>query len=330
MGVGDYDDSSGASLPFSEQWNGSSWSVLAILGPEFSGLNSISCFRASDCMAVGFSRYGTLAESWDGTSWKILPSPAPRGSISSSLSSVSCPSADFCSAVGTYNDASSAYKTLAATWNGSRWVLAKSADAPGATGSLLNALSCASPVTCEAVGYSFNKNGNSHTLAESWTGTRWALVSSVDAHPGQENELAGISCASASDCIAVGDYFAMTGNTIPLVEHWSSSGWSMAKSPTTSGSLDSVSCPGVSTCLAVGSGPKGTFTEGMSGNYWRVIDSPDPRGVGRSSVLAGVSCSRPASCISVGFDTGSASDTTYDVTEFWNGRTWLLVKSPRP
>ncbi len=66
LAVGDYADSTGASRPLSELWNGSSWQKLTIRGPRYSGLNALSCPAVSNCMAVGFSRYGTLAEEWNG------------------------------------------------------------------------------------------------------------------------------------------------------------------------------------------------------------------------------------------------------------------------
>ena len=66
LAVGDYADLTGASRPLSERWNGSSWQKLTIRGPRFSGLNALSCPAVSNCMAVGFSRYGTLAEEWNG------------------------------------------------------------------------------------------------------------------------------------------------------------------------------------------------------------------------------------------------------------------------
>jgi hypothetical protein len=44
----------------------------------------------------------TLAALWNGISWSIVPTPNPSGATASYLSSVSCPTAQTCTAVGYY------------------------------------------------------------------------------------------------------------------------------------------------------------------------------------------------------------------------------------
>lgn len=61
-----------------ENWNGTSWSVIATPNPggsENSSLWGISCPSEKMCMAVGQSDELPLAESWDGSSWSLHKPP---------------------------------------------------------------------------------------------------------------------------------------------------------------------------------------------------------------------------------------------------------------
>jgi hypothetical protein len=333
MAVGSYDSLKGTTVPFSEEWNGTSWTSIPVGAPKFSELSDVKCFSSSDCLAVGSTRYGTLAENWNGTDWTVVPSPSPKGEISSELASLSCFTAKNCQAVGYYvgsSGSSSTYLTLAAGWNGTNWVQETSPNPEGVTGSELFGVSCQKPDTCFAVGDSFNSSGNSHTLSEKWNGGSWSLLPSVDEHPGQENTLQGIDCTTQIDCIAVGSYFARSGSSFPLIEQWNGSGWTIVTGATHDGALLGVDCSSSSACMAVGFSPSGTFTEMMSGSAWTVEKSPNPKGTGHSAVLAAVSCAEANSCNSVGYDTGAGSDTTYNLIESWNGSSWEIVKSARP
>ncbi len=333
MAVGDYASGSGASLPFSEEWDGSSWSVVTTPGPAYSGLEDVSCPDATDCFAVGFSRYGTLAETWNGESWSIVPSPAPSGAISSDLAGVSCVSAVSCSAVGSYEEpvsgSASESLTLAATWNGTVWTQVPSPNPSGVAGSLLSGVACGDAASCVAVGDSFTSTGNSHTLAEVWNGTTWTLVASPNQRPGSENELTGVSCVGVTDCTAVGNYFNRSASDIPLIEKWNGSSWHLVTGANATGDLMGIACSKPTTCMAVGTSA-GTFTEQERDKIWRVVPSPDPADSEHSAILVSVSCPKAFSCEAVGFYTGPSSDTTYDVTESWDGSQWKLVSSPRP
>jgi hypothetical protein len=93
-------------------------------------------------------------------------------------------------------------------------------------------------------------------------------------------ELSGVSCLSTSDCIAVGvAYVNATGDSIPLVEHWNGTSWSIERAPTPplnagGGALWGVSCTSSSACVAVGSfGPGGgPLFERWEGRGWSVQD----------------------------------------------------------
>ena len=175
-------------------------------------LNDVSCTSATFCLAVGLagatSQRVTLAQKWNGTSWTMLTSPDP-GTAVNGLYGVSCPSATFCMAAGFTADTASPGQTLTVKWNGSGLTTVASANT-GTDG--LNTVSC----TMAAGSYS--GTGPYQTLAEKWNGTSWTLVTSPDKGTGN-NELNGVSCASADFCMGAGDYTAASLDRT-LIERW--------------------------------------------------------------------------------------------------------------
>jgi hypothetical protein len=92
-------------------------------------------------------------------------------------------------------------------------------------------------------------------VAERWNGSSW-IAASVPAPAGSvETHLAGVSCASASDCTASG--FTFTPGSSPfatVLEHWSGTTWTIttAPAPTPGAEFTGVSCPATGGCVAVG------------------------------------------------------------------------------
>src|SRR5438552_11667078 len=93
------------------------------------------------------------------------------------------------------------------------------------------------------------------------TGTAWSIVTSPNTSPAQENQLYVVTCASASDCWAVGSYITyVTGSFAfyhhTLVEHWNGAAWSIVTSPNTSTTKDNdllgVTCTSASDSWADG------------------------------------------------------------------------------
>jgi len=78
------------------------------------------------------------------------------------------------------------------------------------------------------------------------------------------SELLGVSCVSATDCLAVGDQTNLSsGRSLTLVESWNGSTWSTVPSPTANGDnfLSGVSCTSAGFCAAVGNyGPVASYT----------------------------------------------------------------------
>lgn len=169
------------------QWTGTAWATAPTPRPGrtgthgFSYLESLTCPSASECWAAGgYNRgrgYDNAIVQWNGTSWTHVTTPDPGRRVGGSeLTSVSCASATSCWAVGFYYKKNGELNE-ALLWNGKRWRrVATPQPVPSAYAHILRGVSCASPVKCWAVGYSFSAPGLS--LGQQilrWNGKKWAL-----------------------------------------------------------------------------------------------------------------------------------------------------------
>jgi hypothetical protein len=222
--VGFYVNSAGTDVTLAETWNGTSWMIQATPNPSGatgSLLLGVSCTSATACTAVGeydnsAGTYVTLAERWDGTAWKIQPTPNPSGATVSALTGVSCTSATGCTAVGYDFNNVCTQCTLAEHWNGTSWAIQPSPSI-GLTNSVLQSVSCTSTAACMAVGY-YDSAGTELTLAEHWDGTGWTIQPTSNPSGATASYLPGVSCTSATTCLAVGYYLDGAGTQLTLAE----------------------------------------------------------------------------------------------------------------
>lgn len=295
-------------------------------------LSSVACASGSDCWAVGYyysngDFYQTLAEHWNGTSWTIVTPPNPS-SLTSVLYGVACASVSECWAVG-YYDTGSAFLTLIEHWDGTSWTIA-SAPNTSSKNSVLNGVTCISTSQCWAVGYSAGSSAF-QTLVEEWNGTTWAIVGSPSTSATQNNYFYGVTCASASDCWAIGYYFNFSTYQT-LIERWNGSSWaivaSLNGSTTQDNYLHSVTCTSTSNCWAIGYYSNGsaflTLIEHWDGTSWTIVTSPNPSST--SNALNGVTCASTSQCWAVGYYAASSSGQT--LVEEWSGTSWVIVGSP--
>jgi hypothetical protein len=286
-------------------------------------LNGVSCTSATSCEGIGNwgSGSGALAESWNGASWSNsrVANPARKSNV---LRAVSCASATDCEAVGYgFDVALNVTQTVIETWNGSSWSVAPS---PNETGdSRLFGVSCATSTSCIAVGDYLNSSGALRTLVESWNGESWSIIPSANRSSKMDNELNGVTCTSATSCVAVGS----DNDDSSLVESYDGSGWTLASSPNpgTPTTLSGVSCISSLNCEAVGSYVNGsdvqqTLVELWNGSNWSVTSSPDA-GEGANELL-GVSCIASTDCVAVGDASGGT------LVESLNGSAWSVTASP--
>ncbi len=261
--------------------------------------------------------------------WTLVSTPDTSSTARNVLSGVSCPSDSFCEAVG-YYFSGAANQTRVLRWNGTKWAKASSPDVSTAEDNVLTAVSCPDTKFCMAVGY-YQHGTAQQTLTLRWNGTKWAKVSSPDSSAARDNDLAGVSCTSASLCMAVGHYEnSTTGQT--LVLKWNGTKWSKMASPDSGTANDNilsgVSCSTTSFCMAAGYnydiGPTQlTLVLKWNGTKWTTVSSPDQGA--QDSGLVGVSCPTTKFCMATG-DSYSGDYQTLALK--WNGTKWALVSSP--
>jgi len=300
------------------------WNTAPLVEPGGAlQLNSVSCSSDSFCTAVGERSIGSgtssdavgVIEEWDGSAWSMAPNPQSSG-VNVWLSSVSCPSAARCFAVGQ----DSTDGGFIDSWNGASWTMAFSQQDVSLSG-----VSCSTPTTCVTVGA-----GSSNSLYSMVLGSgTWAPESVPD--PGNDGFLYDVSCASPTFCMAVGSVqVGGVGWATSLTEDWNGESWVVVPSPNYpeddlgpgfigGGILIADSCVSAQACVAVGYGGGGVnssnlgypglaVVETWDGVAWSLTPTPapvEPAGGGHAD-LRGVSCmpdANDAQCVAVGLQT---------------------------
>jgi len=325
--VGHQLNAPGSYLTLAEHWNGSAWSVVPSRDPAMgSYLWAVSCVPAS-CLATGdfmngARNFATLAEAWNGSSWSVVNQDA-------GLAGTSCAGARDCLAVGSRLAGGQREVTLAQHWNGTRWSAVPSPDPRGARASYLRGVSCPATGRCLAVGDYVNGAFARVSLAESWNGAKWRIVPSPNPAGSVTTSLDGITCTSATDCMAVG-----TSSGLALAEHWNGTAWSILTVPVEPlnvfSELESVACTSASSCLAVGYYLNQdcdcdlTLAYAWHGSAWSIVPSPAP---GLESALAGVACG--TRCLAVG-NYQPKPGRYLALALGWTGTRWARVPAASP
>ena len=309
------------------------WVMQSVPGHHDS-LLAVSCTSSSACMAVGKDPegVGAFAERWDGWHWLEEPpiNPSSQGLNPPGLDGVSCTSVGACLAVGEYervlcDSCFSETLPLAERWSGGRWSLTSTPRAsPTDTETVFNAISCASPIWCVAVGYRTSSSPTRKPLIETWNGRRWSVQKTSE----PAGALDGVSCTSRRACTAVG--YALVG---PLAERWDGRHWVTQNTPNlhdAESGFSAVSCSSDAACTAVGEDKAlQPLVERWAGSRWSIQAAPQvPDGLWRG--LRGVSCRSRLSCIAVGGTNGGSAPSDYAQTVAlrWNGSTWTREATP--
>jgi hypothetical protein len=335
-----------------ERWNGSSWTSTPSPNrpptEAYNSLNDVTCVSASDCWAVGSYvgddlRNRTVIEHWNGAAWSLVSSPNTSATEDNFLLSVTCASSSECWAVGAYRSANnSQLQTLAVRWDGTAWSIVNSPDANTNNDNVLNSVTCVSASDCWAVGYAYNDNsitvtgGNAaETLIEHWNGTSWSIFTSPNTSTTESNFLSGVTCVSAADCWAVGQYVSTSGPNQTLTEHWNGTAWAVVASPNVEGGdrdfLYAVSCVSSTDCWAAGSyytaaNLQQTLIERWNGTTWSVVNSPNVSSAG-PNYLNDLVCVSGSECWAAGiyFNTVTGNDQT--LVQHWDGTSWAIINS---
>jgi YD repeat-containing protein len=288
-------------------------------------LYSTACVTSSDCWAVGFqinatNATQTLIEYYNGTAWTTVPSPSQTTTTDNFLQGVSCVSATDCWVVGEYQLVSTlVWQTLIEQYapvSGSAcpctWSIVSSPNTSTSQSNEFENVNCISSTSCSAVGYIVTGTGD-QTLAESWNGTSWAIVTSYDYNT-NSNILFGTSCVTASNCWAAGGYVDGTGQYQTMVQQWNGTSYTQQtavdQNTTYTNSLLGISCTSASNCWAAGyydlsTGVHQTLAETWNGTSWS-LSNPVNTGT-HSNVLYGIYCVSSSDCWTDGGYTNSSS-----------------------
>jgi hypothetical protein len=310
-------------------------------------LDGVSCVSSSFCFAVGGYYVGdnqsTEIQRWNGTSWGIVASPNKTGITVAGdyLRGISCVSTNFCMAVGFYQQSGGRPdQSLIERWNGTRWSIVPSPNVASVSTDL-NAVSCFSTTFCMAVGETLR--GTSYlaqTTAQKWNGSTWTVLQPKNTSTSFNNFLWGVSCSTASFCMAVGYYDTAT-TELGLTERSNGSAWAIVSSPKHGGGLTnpvddlwSVSCVRNTTsfCMAAGdfvnaSSAKQTLVERFNGTAWGLLASPNTSTTQSDAGNGGVSCSTTNFCMDSTF---SSPKVGHELTVIlhWNGTSLSIAASP--
>jgi hypothetical protein len=213
------DLTSSSAVPLAESWSGRAWKPATPPEPKGSvtgAMNKVSCTSGTFCVGVG--EYGTdtggsiLVDSFNGKAWTRMTAAPPASSRNdAALDGVSCVSPKDCVAVGAGTDVTGRPGGLtgfAELWNGKKWAGDAVAWPKGTGNSYLTGVSCTSVKSCFAAGYSdinVNDGGNTgKATAASWNGKAWTVAKVPAPSAGKTSRFEGVSCLSASSCVAVG------------------------------------------------------------------------------------------------------------------------------
>ncbi len=291
-------------------------------------LAGISCPSGSACTAAGYftdaagNSQGLLL-TLTGGSWTATEAPLPANAENggdAQLAGVSCTSISACVAVGFYTDTANHEQGLLLTLAGGLWTATEAPlPANGESGgdARLNGVSCPSVSSCVAAGFYGDSAGHDQglllTLAGgSWMATEAPLPANVGGNPFAS--LYGVSCPSASACVATGHYEDTANATDGLLLTLAGGSWTAAEAPLPANAtgnpavdLNGVSCSSASACVATGSYAYNVnLNQGelltLSNGSWTAIQAPspaNPNGQIPSNVF-GVSCPSVSECFATG------------------------------
>jgi hypothetical protein len=269
---------------------------------------------------------------------------------SAQATSVSCASAGNCSAGGGYTDKSSDEQAFVVSEVNGAWKNAE--EVPGTAslsangGAIVNSVSCASAGNCSAVGnYVDNSGGQVFVVSEvngAWKNAE-EIPGSATLNVGGNAWATSVSCASAGNCSAGGEYGDTSGNVQAFVVSEVNGTWKTAEEAPGTATLNvggnawitSVSCASAGSCSAGGyytgkSGKEQAFVVSqVRGSWGKAEEVPGTAtlNVGDTAMVNSVSCALAGNCTAGGYYTdcdcqfGSQAFVVSEVNGVWKDAT---------
>ena len=236
------------------------------------------------------------------------------------LNSVSCGSAGNCAAGGYYKDSSGHYQAFVISQVHGTWHTAK--EVPGSAAlnqgghAAIKSVSCASAGNCTAGGHYRDSSGHDQALVVSKVNGTWGTAIEVPGTAALEQgggaATTSVSCASAGNCTAGGDYGAQV-----FVDSQVNGTWGTAIEVPGTAALNqglqayifSVSCGSAGNCTAGGYYADSTFGEQafvasqVHGTWHTAIEVPGTAALnqGGEANTISVSCATAGNCTAGGF-----------------------------
>ncbi len=322
------------------------------------GLFAASCSSAGNCAAGGYYQDSSgrqvplLASEVNGT-WQPVghvPGIATLdvGPGEAQVTSVSCPSAGFelscraatsCSGGGTYSDGSSVQQALVITEATGVW---SAQDMAGALNlgdeAQVDSVSCSAPGNCGAGGYYSDSSGFGQAFVVTQAGGTWGVPTEVPG-AGTLNKLnaqvSAISCPSAGNCSAGGNYGDSSGKYQAFVATESGGTWGAAKEAPGTGTLNktgsamvtAIACHSAGNCSAGGyySAPFSrvrSFVIGEAKGTWgSAKEVASGLNAGNNGAVSSVSCGSAGNCTAGGYYLdGSGNQQAFEVGQ--SAGTW--------
>jgi signal transduction histidine kinase len=303
----------------------------SIVGETAGNLDSVNCPNATSCIAVGDATfyggyvsqgiytYGTLSGGiWTWTTEALITSDSTGEGY---LSSVNCPNATSCMAIGEDDSGPGLYIQQEiytyGTLSGGVWTWTTEAEiTPDSSGRTIesNSVNCLTASSCISVGT--DNLGQEIYAYGTLSGGVWTWTAETPITPNISSEqfLDSVSCPTTTSCMAVG----WNSNFQGMYNYGTLSGgvwtWTPEAEITSDSSgmaeLESVSCPTTTNCMAIGTDggliedgiQLAVYTYGtLSGGVWTwTTEAPVTPNFTGVQDLNSISCLTTTSCIALG------------------------------
>ena len=293
-------------------------------------ITSVSCASAGNCAAGGgYAGDGqafviTEARGVWGRAREVRGLAELARGRPSGIDSLSCASAGDCSAVGTYGPGSGrvfAVSQVHGTWGSARKIPGIAALAQGRGATAISSVSCGSAGDCAAGGYYEDGSGNAQAFVVSQARGTWGRALEVPGtaalNTGGAAVISSVSCASAGNCSAGGEYNAQLGEAFVVSEVHGT--WGMAREVPGMPGLNtgdnaevlSVSCASAGNCAAGGNydcqgsedNCEAFVVSQARGTWGRAREVPGTAGLntGDNAEVLSVSCASAGNCAAGGY-----------------------------
>jgi hypothetical protein len=311
-------------------------SAAPVVANDDATFSGNSCTSVNSCVAVGFYDIPSeqiapaLVENYTGGSWRP-DVPIPQyGGYATIANEVSCGAPGICMLVGDHYTRPSRPGMLAELSSGTSWTLLRWSNPPGARWGFLGAVSCVGSSYCMLAGTVDRRTQQNYSTQ--WQGSGGLKQINTPNPPhARWAEIAGVSCSSATDCVAVGNYENAVRHVLTFSLQWNGAKWRfLPGTPNVRHQAQSlfndISCASATKCVAVGwsvSPGRHSVTHPFAATWtagkWRLSAAPGRTG----SALSGVSCPAVSYCVAVGYY------GRLGLAERWNGSSWRILSVVR-